>query len=385
VFEYSNRVVPIEPMGMAIPLAQPDVGGNEAKYALEAIQTGWIGTGPFLKRFEQDFAELCGARAAIACANGTMALHLALRALDLQPGDEVIIPSFTYVATANAVKFCGAEPVFVEVSPQTWCIDPEQIEAAITPRTKGIIPVDLYGHPADVDAINRLAKIYGLWVVEDAAEAALARYKGRPVGSLAQITTFSFHVTKMFTSGEGGALVMDDEKLEAFIRIIRSHGMDPERQFFFPVTGYNYRLTNIAAGLLCAQLERHEQFLKRRTEIFRLYHELLKDTPGIGFRPIAHWATLSPWLFSITVDPEGFGHTREQLMATLAQHKIDSRPFFIPIHRLPPFRESAERRKTHLALTDRLCGRGVNLPTYTTMTDDQVLRVTSVIKKMAGG
>jgi perosamine synthetase len=305
-----------------------------------------------------------------------------LRALDLQAGDEVIVPSFTYVATANAVKFCGAEPVFVDVSPQTWCIDPKQVEEAITPRTKGIIPVDLYGHPADLDPINRLAKIYGLWVVEDAAEAPLARYKGRPVGSLAQITTFSFHVTKMFTSGEGGALVMDDEKLEAFIRMIHSHGMDPERRFFFPVIGYNYRMTNIAAGLLCAQLERRGQLLKRRTEIFRLYHDLLKGTPGIGFRPVAQWATLSPWLFSITVHPEDFGHTREQLTATLAQHNIDSRPFFIPVHTLPPFRELAERRKTQLALTDRLCGRGVNLPTYTTMTDDQVERVAAVIKKM---
>ena len=370
-------------MSFEIPLASPDLSGNEAKYVLEAIESGWIGTGPFIGRFEKEYAQLCGARAAIACANGTVALHLALRSLDLQPGDEVIVPSFTYVATANAVRYCGAEPVFVEVESGTWCMDPDAVEAAITPRTKGIIPVHLYGHPADMDPINRIAGIYGLWVVEDAAEAALARYKGRPVGGLSSVATFSFHVSKVFTSGEGGALTMNDEKREAFIRMIYSHGMDPQRRFFFPVTGYNYRLTNIAAGLLCAQMERHEAFLKRRIDIFRIYGEILKGTAGIGLRPVAPWATPSPWLFSITVDSKEFGHTREELMANLARNKIDSRPFFIPVHRLPPFREGSRKRGEHLPLTDDLCGRGVNLPTYTTMADAQVERVAKVITSMA--
>jgi len=369
-------------MSFDIPLANPDLSGNEAKYALEAIQSGWIGTGPFIKRFEAEFARLSDARAAIACANGTVALHLALLAMDLKAGDEVIVPSFTYVATANAVRFCGAEPVFVDADPETWCIDPAQIEAAITPRTKGIIPVDLYGHPADLDAVNRLAELHGLWVVEDAAEAALAKYKDRPVGGLAEVTTFSFHITKVFTSGEGGAVTMNDNKIEAFIRMIYSHGMDPQRRFFFPVSGYNYRLTNIAAGLLCAQIERHEAFLRRRAEIFRSYHELLHRIPGIGIRPVAPWATLSPWLFSITVDAAEFGSTREQLMAKLTSEKIESRPFFIPVHSLPPFRDSAQQRKTHCPVTDHLCSVGVNLPTYTTMVDSHIERVAATIKSM---
>jgi perosamine synthetase len=369
-------------MSFDIPLCNPDLTGNEAKYALEAIQSGWIGTGPFIKRFEAEFARLSGARAAVACANGTVALHLALRAMGLEAGDEVIVPSFTYVASANAVRLCGAEPVFVDVDPETWCIDPALAEQAITPRTKGIMPVDLYGHPADLDAINRLAAIYGLWVVEDAAEAALAKYKGRPVGGLAQVTTFSFHLTKVFTSGEGGAVTLNDDKVEAFIRMISSHGMDPERRFYFPVSGYNYRLTNISAGLLCAQIERHEAFLARRAAIFSLYHDVLRGTPGIGFRPVAPWATLSPWLFSITVDPDEFGHSRDQVMAGLAEQKIDSRPFFIPVHTLPPFRESAGRRNAHCPVTDRLCRSGINLPTYTTMTDGQVEAVAKSIKAM---
>ena len=370
-------------MSFDIPLANPDLNGNEAKYVLEAVQTGRIGTGPFIGRFEQDFARLSGARAAIACANGTVALHLALRAMGLDAGDEVIVPSFTYVATANAVRFCGAEPVFVDVEPETWCIDCVKAEQAITPRTKGIMPVDLYGHPADLDAVNALAARHGLWVVEDAAEAALAEYKGRPVGGLANLTTFSFHITKVFTSGEGGAVTLNDENVEAFIRILYSHGMDPERRFFFPISGYNYRLTNMAAGLLCAQIERHRDFLQRRRDIFRRYESLLDGVPGIGFRPVAPWATLSPWLFSITVDPDAFGATREQVMAKLAAEKIESRPFFIPVHGLPPFSEGSRKRNTQCPVTDRLCAMGINLPTFTTLTDGDIERVTEVIRGMA--
>jgi perosamine synthetase len=244
------------------------------------------------------------------------------------------------------------------------------------------MPVDLYGHPANLDAINRVAARHNLWVVEDAAEAVFAKYKGRPVGGLARITTFSFHVTKVITSGEGGAITLDDENTEKFIRMIYSHGMDPQRRFFFPVVGYNYRLTNTAAGLLCAQIERHEQFLKRRAEIFTLYQKLLKDTPGIGFRPVAEWATLSPWLFSIVVDPDEFGHSREQVMAALAEQNIESRPFFIPVHRLPAFVGSTGRGDAQFPVTERLCALGINLPTYTGMTDSQVERVAAVVNAM---
>jgi len=367
-------------MDFDIPLAKPDLEGNEEKYVVEAIRTGRIAKGRFIEQFEKDFSRLSGARAAIACANGTVALHLALRAMDLGPGDEVIVPSFTYVATANAIRFCGAEPVFVDVDPATWCIDPAHIEQVITSRTKGIVPVDLFGHPADLDAINRLSATHGLWVVEDAAEAALARYRGQPVGGLAKVTTFSFHITKLFTSGEGGAVTMNDEKTEAFIRMMCSHGMDPHRRFFFPVSGYNYRLTNIGAALLCAQIERHEQLLKRRVDIFRRYQDLLEGIPGIETRPVASWATLSPWLFSIIVNSDEFGHSRNQLIDLLAQHKIESRPFFIPVHTLPPFIESAQRRNTYCPITDRLCRIGINLPTYTTMTDDEIACVVEVIQ-----
>lgn len=197
--------MPSDPKLPPIPVACPDLTGNEEAYVVDAIRTSWISsTGPYVTRFEKSFAGLCGTRSAIAVCNGTVALHLALLTLDVRPGDEVIVPSLSYIATANAVRYVGAEPVFVDIDPQTWCLDPRKIEEAITVRTKGIIAVHLYGHPADMDEINHIAGVNGLWVVEDAAEAPLATYKNKPVGGLSAIATFSFYGNKVLTCGEGG-------------------------------------------------------------------------------------------------------------------------------------------------------------------------------------
>jgi perosamine synthetase len=371
-------------MKFSIPLAHPDLTGNEEKYVVDAIRTSWISsTGPYITRFESEFAGLCQTRTSITVCNGTVALHLALLTLDVRPGDEVIVPSLSYIATANAVRYVGAEPIFVDVSPETWCIDPKKIEAAITPRTKGIIPVHLYGHPADMDEINRIAKAHGLWVVEDAAEAPLATYKGRPTDGLSAIATFSFYGNKIITSGEGGALTLSDPDLEARARLLRGQGMDPKRRYYFPITGYNFRLSNVTCALLCAQLERLGKILEWRGKIFELYGNLLKDVPGVGAQPVAPWATLAPWLFSVTIDPERFGCARDELMDRLAAQGIDTRPFFIPIHTLPPFQENSRRRGEELPVTVELASRGINLPTYSTITDEQVTTVAKAIATMA--
>jgi perosamine synthetase len=278
------------------------------------------------------------------------------------------------------VHYVNARPVFVDVDPDTWCIDPSEIEAAITPRTKGIIAVHLYGHPADMDRINHIAAVNGLWVVEDAAEAPLATYKGRPTGSLAPIATFSFYGNKVFTCGEGGAVTVNNASLALRARTLRGQGMDPNRQYYFPITGYNFRLTNVACAFLCAQLERREQILERRRAIYALYTKLLSGVPGIGFQPAAPWAVISPWLFCITVDQKSFGRSRDELMSGLAAQGIDSRPFFIPLHTLPPFREGAAGRVDSLPETVRIAASGVNLPTYTGMTDEEVGLVAEAIK-----
>jgi perosamine synthetase len=365
-----------------IPVAAPDLSGNEEKYVVEALRSTWISsTGPFVGRFEAEFAAACGTRASIAVANGTLALHLALMTLDLRPGDEVLVPSLTYIATANAVRYCGAEPVFVDVDPNTWCMDPAKLEASITRRTKGVIPVHLYGHPADMDAINRIAATHGLWVVEDAAESVFGRYKGRPTGSLARIGVFSFYGNKVITSGEGGAVTLDDPALEHRARLLKGQGVDPDRRYFFPITGYNYRLTNVACALLCAQLERANAIVERRRAIYARYRRLLGDVSGIGFQPVASWADISPWLFCITVEEGSYGRTRDELMALLADEGIETRPFFKPLHRLPPFHEESRRRGEVLPITDRLGATGLNLPTYTAMSDRDVELIAGVIAK----
>lgn len=365
-----------------IPVAVPDLSGNEEKYVVDAIRSSWISSsGKYITKFEQEFANLCGTESAIGVCNGTVALHLALLALDVRPGDEVIVPSLTYVATANAVRYVGGEPVFVDVDPNTWCIDPDCIENAITRRTKGIIPVHLYGHPADMDPINQIAAVHGLWVVEDAAEAHTAKYRGRSVGSLAHMATFSFYGNKILTSGEGGALSLSDRHLETRVRTLRGQGMDPQRRYFFPVTGYNFRITNVACAILCAQVERAQDIIGRRREVFNIYRTSLDGIPGIGFQPVADWAETAPWLYCITVDPDAYGRTRDELITILDSEGVETRPFFIPVHRLPPFREESERRGENLPITDRLSSVGINLPTYSSLSEEEIVHIADVIRK----
>jgi|ERR1017187_1871299 perosamine synthetase len=365
-----------------IPVAAPDLSGSEEHNVLEALRSTWISsTGAFINRFESEFAELCDTKGALAVCNGTVALHLALLGLDVRPGDEVLVPSLTYIATANAVRYVGAEPVFVDVDAETWCIDPKLLEASITRRTKGIIAVHLYGHPADMDAINHVAAVHGLWVVEDAAEAHFARYKGRPTGGLGDLGTFSFYGNKIITCGEGGAVNVNDRHLELRLRTLRGQGMDPQRRYYFPVTGYNFRLTNLAAAILCAQLDRREEILAGRSRVFAAYEELLVGIPGMGFQPIAPWAERAPWLFSITVEAKEYGRSRDELAVLLSEKGIDTRPFFLALHKLPPFREESRRRGEVLPLTNALSDAGMNLPTFSALTDSQLEYIAGAIRQ----
>jgi perosamine synthetase len=373
-------------MTHTFPMSIPDLSGNEQRYATEAVASGWISSmGEFLQRFEGEFAEACNCDYALGTSSGTTALHLAVAALGLGPGDEVILPSLTYIATANAVTYCGATPVFVDVDPITWCLDPTKIEEAITPRTKGIIPVHLLGHPADMDPIVNLAVTHGLWVVEDAAEAIFATYKGRLCGSLGNAAAFSFFGNKVLTSGEGGAVTLNDPLLQRRMAMLRGQGMDPNRRYHFPIVGFNYRMTNVAAAILCGQMERRHAIITRRQEIVSLYSRQLSKIPGITVREIAPWATASPWLASCLVEPTLFGCNRDQLAVRLKAAGIDSRPLFEPLHQLPPYRQEAQHRGTALPVTDRLAGAGIMLPTYPQLTDEQVRFICASIRVLADG
>ncbi|MEM5789505.1 MAG: DegT/DnrJ/EryC1/StrS family aminotransferase, partial [Syntrophobacteraceae bacterium] len=368
----------------SIPVMGPSLKGNEAKYLQDAVESTWIGgAGEYIERVEREWAEICGTRECVTASNGTVSLHMALLALGAGPGDEVIVPALTYVATANAVQYVGAEPVFVDVDPNTWCIDPKVIEASITPRTKGVMPVHLQGHPADVDAIKKLAALYKLWILCDAAQAHMATYKGQTVGSLGDIESFSFHVSKIFTCGEGGAITLNDSKLAKWLRLVRGHGMDPERRFFHPMTAFNYRLTNMQAAVLCAQLERREVIISRRRQFFKRYENNLRDTPGICFQPMAEWAVPCPWVFSILIDESEFGYSRDQLMAALSEQGIETRPFYFPLHKLPPYRQKSAIRGDTCPVAERLSQIGMFLPSSTDITDAEVDFVCETIRIFA--
>ena len=368
-----------------LPIARPDLGGNEEDYVVAAVRSSWISsTGAFLARFEKEFAQLCGTRHAIAVSNGTVALQVALIALNVGPGDEVIVPSLTYIASVNVIRYVGATPVFVDVDPTSWCLDVRAVEAAITSRTKAVIAVHIYGQPADMDALGAVCTPRGIRIVEDVAEAPLASYRGRPTGGLGDVGTFSFFGNKLFTSGEGGAVTVDDDDLAARIRLLSDQGMDPKRRYNFPIVGYNFRLTNVAAALLCAQLERRSEFLAARNRIYRGYEDRLAAVPGLTLQADIAGTQRCPWLFSALVDPAGFGRDRDALMAHLDAAGIETRPFFPPVHRQPPYEADARDQGAHLPVSDRLAAQGLNLPTFVAMTQADVNRICDAVLACAG-
>lgn len=359
-----------------IPISKPDLRGNEEAYVVQAIRSSWISsTGEFITRFEKEFAEACGTTSALSVCNGTVALHMALLALDVRPGDEVIVPSLTYIATANAVRYVGAEPVFVDVDPSTWCMDPTLIEHAITRRTKGIIPVHLYGQPAEMDAINRIAAIHGLWVVEDAAEAHFATYKNKPVGSLSRIGIFSFYGNKILTCGEGGAVVVSDPQLDLRLRTLRGQGMDPTRKYYHPVTGYNFRLTNVACAILCAQMERRDQILRDRRNVYAAYRQYLPHQ--VKMQGTTDETVSAPWMACAVFLTE---ESKNAAVHALNLHGVETRPFFIPLHELPPFREESKRRQEKLPVTEELARTGLCLPTYPELDEQHVQDICKIIE-----
>ena len=355
-----------------IPVAQPAIGDEELANVVAAMRSGWISSlGAFIGEFERGFAALCGVGQGVAVANGTAALHLALAAVGVREGDEVIVPSLTFVATANAVRYCGATPVFVDVDPRTWGMDPVAVRARLGPRTRAIVPVHLYGQPCDMDPIAEMARTRGIAVVEDAAEAHGATYRGRPAGSLGDVGCFSFYGNKIITTGEGGMCVTDDPILAERLRLLRDHGMDPKRHYWHDVVGFNYRMTNVQAAIGVAQLAKLPGFVERKREIARWYAEALAPLARAGrlvLHPEAAWSRSVFWMYSVLV---GDGPvSRDQVRVRLAEGGVDTRPFLHPTHVLPPY-ATGER----LPVAEDLSARGLNLPSSVTLERSDVDRV----------
>ena len=354
-----------------IPISKPFIGPREKELVIDALDSGWVSSiGKYIDEFEEKFARYCGTEYALAVSNGTTGLHLALATLGLQAGDEVIVPDLTFVATANAVAYTGATPVLADVDADTLCLDVASVKSLITPRTKAIIPVHLYGHPADMDALTEIADAHGLAIVEDAAEAHGAEYKGRRVGSFGKCAVFSFYGNKVITTGEGGMLTTNDREFHQRAKRLRDHAMSPEKRYFHEERGYNYRITNLQAALGVAQLERIDEFLDRRTEIMSWYSSAIATSDSVRLNRVKNWAKSAFWMVCLEVD--WFDEARrDAFMQALRARGVDSRPYFCTMSSMPMYRQAP------LPVASRKAQTGLNLPSFFELSKAEVQRIGS--------
>jgi perosamine synthetase len=359
-----------------IPISKPFIGAREKELVLDALDSGWVSSiGKYIDEFEANFARYCGTAYALAVSNGTTGLHLALATLGLQPGDEVIIPDLTFVATANAVAYTGATPILADIDADTLCIDPMSVKSLISERTKAIIPVHLYGHPADMDALMEIGVAHGVDIIEDAAEAHGAEYKGRRVGGLGKCGVFSFYGNKVITTGEGGMLTTNDQEFYQHARRLRDHAMSSQRRYFHEERGFNYRITNLQAALGVAQLERIEEFLDRRAEIMSWYNSEIATTDYIRLNRVKNWAKSAFWMICLEVDWLDEAR-RDAFMQALKARGIDTRPYFCAMSSMPMYKQAS------LPISARKSQIGLNLPSYYELTKVEVQRIGSDVNEL---
>lgn len=363
----------------SFPVAKTSLGSNELAYVSEAILSGWVSSaGSFVKKFENLCAKFINTKYAVSCSSGTAGLHLVMRALGIKEGDEVIVPSLTFIATANCVTYTGGKPVFVDVEPEYFTIDVNEIEKHITKKTKAIIPVHLYGHPSKMDSIMKIAKRYKLWVVEDAAEAIGAEFKDGKVGGIGDIGVFSFYGNKIITTGEGGMVTTNNKSLADKIRLFCNHGMSPMYHYRHTVLGYNYRMTNVQAAIGVAQLENIKKILKRKRWISHTYKKYLVDINGLSLPKEASWAMHVYWMYPILIDKEKFGISRDELQKKLAAFHIDTRPFFPSLHLQPIYKKIG--RSPRLPISERLSANGLYLPSSINLLESDIQFIAEKIK-----
>lgn len=360
-----------------IPINKPSISELEISYVNDAIRNGWGSKCyDYIHRFENQFAAFQGSSHALATSSCTGAIHIALMALGVKPGDEVIVPEITWIASVEPVLYIGAKPVLVDVLPDTWCIDPVKIEAAITPKTSAIIPVHVYGNLCDMDAIMDIAKRHKLVVLEDAAEGLGSEYKGKKAGSIGDAGVFSFHGTKTLSTGEGGMLVTNRTDIWEKARILNDHGRNPKlnKTYWMEEYGYKYKVSNLQAAMGCAQVERADELITKKRQIFSWYKEFLDDFP-CSLNPEPAGTKNSYWLPTAIID-KTLKFEREKLFAFMKQNNIDGRPFFYPLSSLPVFDSRPENTVSY-----DIYGRGINLPSYHDLRQADVEYICSIIKR----
>jgi perosamine synthetase len=370
-------------MSDLIPVNEPVLDGNERKYLNECIDTGWISSeGPFIREFETRFAERVGRRHGVAVCNGSAALDAAVAALDIGPGDEVILPTFTIISCAAAVSRLGATPVVVDCDPKTWNMDVAAIEGRITERTRAIMPVHIYGLPVDMDPLLDIAAKHELHVIEDAAEMIGQTYRDKPCGSFGVVSTFSFYPNKHVTTGEGGMIVTDDDELAERCRGLRNLAMKAPRRFVHDEIGWNFRMTNMQAAIGVAQLERLDEFVPRKRHIFDRYTDLFSDISSLQL-PVrcTDYATNINWVYGLVI-ADDVAFDAEEAMKRLAERKVATRPFFWPMHEQPVYRRAGLFENERYPNAERIARRGFYLPSGLALTDAQIDRVSEAVHEV---
>lgn len=372
-----------------IPVSEPLLSGNEAAYIQDCLRTGWVSSsGEYLDRFEQDWARYCGMAHGIAVSSGTAALQVAIDALRLEAGDEVILPGFTIISCALAVLRAGGIPVLVDCDPETYCMDPVQVASAVTSRTRAIMPVHIYGHPVDMDPLLDLAARHGLAIVEDAAEAHGCEYRSqrsgagewRRCGGIGTASVFSFYANKLVTTGEGGMVLTDSDEFAARCRSLRNLYMTVPR-FVHAELGHNYRLTNLQAAMGVAQVERMPEILERKRHIRATYDRLLAGIAGLALPPQKPWARINNWMYAVVL-AEGIAMDAAEFAERLRQKGVDTRPFFLGMHEQPALRALGLFDGLRLPVTERLSRRGLYLPSGLTLTDAQMESVADAVRSV---
>lgn len=374
-----------------IPVNEPLLGERELEYVTECIRTGWISSsGRFIEEFEAKWAAYCGMKYGIAVSNGTTALQVAVRCLDLKPGDEVIMPTFTIISCALAIVECGAVPVLVDSEPRTWCMDVSQVEAKITKRTRAIMPVHIYGHPVDMDPLLALADKYDLVIIEDAAEVHGAEYLSgrnganptwRRCGGIGDISAFSFYANKLITTGEGGMVLTNDDDFAEKARGLRNLCFRPERRFYHTELGYNFRLTNLQAALGLAQLERFDEIVAKKRWLGQTYTERLKDIACLQLPVEEPWAKQVYWMVGLVVD-ESTNMDAVEFARRLQALGVQTRPFFLGMHEQPVFLERGLFRGGHYPVAERIARQGLYVPSGLALTEAQLEQVCEAVRKV---
>ena len=374
-----------------IPVNEPSLGQRELEYVTECIKTGWISSaGKFIEEFEEKWADYCGMKYGVAVSNGTTALQVAIGCLDLKPGDEVIMPTFTIISCALAVINNSGTPVLVDSEPRTWCMDVSQIESKITPRTRAIMPVHIYGHPVDMDPVLALAEKYNLVVIEDAAEVHGAGYLSgrdtpnptwRRCGGLGDISVFSFYANKLITTGEGGMVLTNDPDYAEKARSLRNLCFRSDRRFYHTELGYNFRLTNVQAAIGLAQIERIEDIVSRKRWMGQSYAEHLKDISVLRLPLEEPWASHVYWMYGVVLN-ESIGMNAEEFAHSLQSLGVQTRPYFLGMHEQPVFINRGLFKKESYPVADHIARQGLYLPSGLALTKGQVNRVCDAIHKI---